>query len=353
MKPIAWLASLAATALLAASAGAIEIPTVPVGNAGNLHDTRYPNNGLPNNGFEGAVDYYYRIGTTEVTNAQYTAFLNSVATLGDPYELYTYSMGVSFFSGISRSGAGTLLNPYSYAVKAATTISSGPHAGTPYPYDNKPVVYVNWGNAVRFANWLHNGQPATGLQDATTTEDGAYTLNGAVTDSELMAVTRNVGVARWWLPNKDEWHKAAYHKNDGPTGNYWDWPTGTNDPNVPVNDFPPGTTNSANYSYASESAAYPMTDVGAYAASPSPYGTFDQGGNVWEWTETRFSSQTRAVRGGSYFYNEFELRASSWLYELPTDGHHDNGFRVATVPEPGTVCLGMLGILGLLLRSRR
>jgi formylglycine-generating enzyme required for sulfatase activity len=28
-------------------------------------------------------------------------------------------------------------------------------------------------------------------------------------------------------------------------------------------------------------------DVGAYALSDSPYGTFDQGGNAWEWNEER------------------------------------------------------------------
>ena len=30
-------------------------------------------------------------------------------------------------------------------------------------------------------------------------------------------------------------------------------------------------------------SSYPNTDVGAYTVSASPYGTFDQGGNVWEW----------------------------------------------------------------------
>jgi hypothetical protein len=37
------------------------------------------------------------------------------------------------------------------------------------------VNHVSWYDAVRFANWLHNGQP-TGAQDNTTTEGGAYTL---------------------------------------------------------------------------------------------------------------------------------------------------------------------------------
>ena len=38
---------------------------------------------------------------------------------------------------------------------------------------DRPVNYVSFWDAARFANWLHNGQP-TGAQGAGTTEDGAY-----------------------------------------------------------------------------------------------------------------------------------------------------------------------------------
>jgi hypothetical protein len=44
--------------------------------------------------------------------------------------------------------------------------------------DDKPVIAVSWFDALRFINWLENGQPV-GLQDASTTEDGAYTFTGA------------------------------------------------------------------------------------------------------------------------------------------------------------------------------
>ncbi len=51
---------------------AVTIPTVPVGNAGNAKD--------PGTGNDyGAVSYEYRMGTTEVTNAQYAEFLNAKA----------------------------------------------------------------------------------------------------------------------------------------------------------------------------------------------------------------------------------------------------------------------------------
>ena len=44
-----------------------------------------------------------------------------------------------------------------------------------------------------------------------------------------MAVTRKPG-ATWVIPTEDEWYKVAYHKNDGVTGNYGDYPTGSNTP---------------------------------------------------------------------------------------------------------------------------
>ena len=75
-------------------------------------------------------------------------FLNAVAA-ADPYGLYRTLMGSSSAGGIVRSGVS---GSYSYAVKAPAL------SGT-YTYDDKPVVYVSSGDAMRFANWLHNGQP--------------------------------------------------------------------------------------------------------------------------------------------------------------------------------------------------
>jgi formylglycine-generating enzyme len=311
------------------SANAIEVATVPIGNPGNAPDFRYsqPQFNYRPNGI-GAVDYSYRIGTTEVTNAQYVTFLNAVAAT-DPERLYSTSMATDTRGGIVRSGA---LGSYSYAVKPAGL-------GGAYTYADKPVVFVNVGDAMRFANWLHNGQP-TGSQNATTTEDGAYLLAGATTDFRLASVTRNP-TARWWLPSEDEWYKAAYHKNDGVSGNYWDFPNGRND--QPNNNPPTADTgNSANFEYDSFTTgnmSFPMTDAGAYPLSHSPYGTFDQGGNVWEWTDTVLYGSYPAILGGSWSYSEGWLYAAYGLAPNPSREEFGIGFRVATVPEPTGVWL--------------
>jgi MYXO-CTERM domain-containing protein len=338
------LAALAVVVFSLVPARAITIPTVPVGNAGNTGDVQ-------NDGTFGAVAYNYRIGTTEVTVGQYTDFLNALAAT-DTYALYNTSMATNLnIAGIARSGSS---GSYTYSV-----------IGSP----NKPVTYVSWGGAARFANWLHNGQP-TGAQDAGTTEDGAYTLNGATSNAALNAVSRNSG-ATWFIPSEDEWYKAAYHKNDGVTGNYWHYPTSTD--SIPYSDQPPGSdaptqSNTANFlkddsmangyddGYAvtgstslSSSQNY-LTNAGAYTLSASPYGTFDQGGNVYEWNEALISiggNLFRAYRGGSW-KNSFAILAASGQFANPPAFESDLiGFRVATIPEPSTVTLAAFGLAAL------
>ena len=239
---------------------------VDVLDAGNLQD---PLNSGSAPGI-GVVGYAYRIGKYEVTNAQYAAFLNAVAA-ADPNELYNAGMGSFARGGITRSGASP---NFTYEVKLAM--------------GDKPINYVGWYDAVRFCNWLHNGKP-TGPEGPATTEDGAYDLS---VPPEM--VTRASG-ARYFLPTHDEWYKAAYYEPGGDTDGYWAYPTrGNGAPNASV---PPGTAPAAN----TEDAVADLTDVGAYATSPTFYGTFDMAGNASEWTEANIETgNTRGARGGRW-----------------------------------------------------
>lgn len=309
------------------------IDTVPVGNAGNAADTRYSAMGF------GSVGYTFNLGKYEVTAGQYTVFLNAVAAT-DTYGLYNPAMGVvsDFGANIQRSGS---LGAYSYTVAA--------------DWADRPVNYVNWGDAARFANWMHNGQP-TGAQDLSTTEDGSYFLNGATSNTALLAVARNLG-ATWVIPTEDEWYKAAYHKNDGVTGNYWDYPMGSSA--APNNANPGGDTgHSGNYfdNDYTIGSPYWRSIVGFFGQSDSPYGTFDQGGNVWEWNEAIVpgsSESFRGVRGGSFNYFYYGLLASAGSYSYPTGEAGALGFRVAQVPEPSTIAMLALGSVGILTRCPR
>lgn len=295
------------------------ITTVPVGNAGNGGDTRFPNSGGPT---IGKVDYEFNISKFEVTAKQYTTFLNAVAA-ADPHGLYNPSMGittgVTAGANIQRSG-----EPGSYAYTV------------PEDWADRPVNFVSWGDAARFANWLQNGQP-TGPQDQTTTEDGAYYLNGATTITQLMAVTRRP-TAAWAIPIESEWYKAAYHKNEGLAGTYWDYPTASN--NVPSNLLGNPSDPGNNATFANPGltigAPYYRTIVGSHENSESSYGTFDQGGNVWEWNETALGTLNRGIRGGGVESIHSDLYAALRNLTRPTTETHYIGFRIVGIPEPST-----------------
>ena len=165
------------------------IDFVTVSNVDNANDST---------GF-GAVSYEYKIGKYQITVGQYVDFLNSVATT-DLYALYRTSM------------AGTLITRHG---------ASGSYV---YTYDNhmqnKPVNHVNWFDCARYCNWLHNNQP-TGSQISSTTEDGAYTLNGATAG----IIDKNID-AKYYIPTEDEFVKAAYY--DPNTETYYDYGTQSN-----------------------------------------------------------------------------------------------------------------------------
>ncbi|MCX5684812.1 MAG: SUMF1/EgtB/PvdO family nonheme iron enzyme [Planctomycetota bacterium] len=279
----------------------------------------------------GSVAYDYRIGKYEVTAGQYTGFLNKVGGV-DTYGLYKSDMSGC---GITQSGGGTLANPYTYAVAP--------------DFVNRPVNLASWGDAARFANWLNNGQPS-GAQGLATTEDGTYYLNGAMTSNALMAVSRKPG-STWAITSEDEWYKAAYYKGGGTNAGYWDFPTRSN--TAPGRDMTDASGNNANY--YTGSGAYPIdsgnytTVVGEFQNSPSPYGTYDQGGNVYEWTESIIGND-RGLRGGMYDSTAIYLQASDRNFNGPI--HDSYGFRVVQVPEPATLSLLALGGLLALRRHR-
>lgn len=319
-----WFPLLALSVSAAMSQPLVEIETVLVGDAGNFAPTNSP----------GAVAYDYRIGKFEVTIAQYAAFLNAVAA-SDPHGFYDTRMATDLqVAGISRSGYD---GSYSYA-------TIGPYGSTPAGASspgNRPITYVDWFDAVRFCNWLHNG--ATNGAD---TETGAYSLTNA-----YGLITRNEG-AKWWLPSEDEWHKAAFYKKSAlPNSDYSIYPFVTAY-GTPRNDLGTDTATDGHANYkmwnfgvgyvfsVTQTTSYSagqnyLTDVGAFSNSPSPWGTFDQGGNVYEWCDSlrALGGVNRVARGG-YWGSEQEghLSASGGVNSLgahPTNANSAIGFRVA------------------------
>ena len=85
---------------------------------------------------------------------------------------------------------------------------------------------------------------------------------------------------------------------------------------------------------------------------PLPNGTFDQGGNVWEWNEA-INGSGRSVRGGGFNTDPNYLAASYRSWVSPAYAYGNTGFRVAMIPEPCTALLVACGLVGLALKRRR
>jgi len=136
---------------VSAAQAQVVIETVPVGNPGNAGEN---SGGSEPGGYGpdricGAVEYVYNIGTFEVTAGQYRDFLNAVDPAGsNPYGLYNSSMDSNDYGCQITWNAGS-----------STYDFSGRPSGTEVDCVDRPVNYVSWGDAARFANWLHNGQP--------------------------------------------------------------------------------------------------------------------------------------------------------------------------------------------------
>lgn len=270
--------------LLAAtmSAALAAVPeTVPVGNPENKSDaTGY-----------GAVGYAYKIGKYEVTNAEYCEFLNAVAK-NDTRDLYDGRMAEQY-GGIDRSGSA---GKYAYTVKSGMA--------------KKPVGYVTWESCARYTNWLNNGP------SSTETETGGYDFKSGSLKLPNHAELAKASTVKWALPTENEWYKAAYFdpSKSGGAG-YWQYPGKGY------------TAPAANLSSDTPSEA------GSFTKAVTAFGTFDQGGNQWEYNEASFDGKV-GLRGGSWYLNDNEgYMDAATRYDVLSAKWPNYGFRVVALGE--------------------
>lgn len=276
---------------------------VTIGNPGNPAD---------GNG-RGAVETKYRMGVNEVSRGMIDAY-NAMG--GGP------ALTMSDMSSIGGNGA------------------------------NRPATGVSWNEAARFVNWLNTSRGFSAAYKFTTEGANDNVVQWTFGDAGYNASNpfRNSN-AYYYIPDQNEWYKAAYYDPNaaGGAGGYWDFATGSNAAPTAV----AGGTASGTAVYAQSFGAGPA-DV-ANAGGLSPYGTMGQNGNVHEWTEswtTSGSTVSRSYTGGTWSMSA-SLLATTSLFTDPSSDFFSRGFRVAAVPEPSGFLMGFIGVMGLMLRRKR
>lgn len=162
-----------------------------------------------------------------------------------------------------------------------------------------------------------------------------------------------------WLPDENEWFKAAYY--DPANGTYSGYATQSD--TAPGNVIGTGT-NQANYSSGllfsvTQSGSYNsiqnyLTAVGSFTDSASYYGTYDQSGEVFSWMDAA-ESYDPILRGGAWNDGDsYDVSSYERYVTGPTLGNAYTGFRVASIPEPNAQALILAGVVGLtLVRDKR
>ncbi len=148
------------------------------------------------------------------------------------------------------------------------------------------------------------------------------------------------------IPTEDEWYKAAYY--DGGSSVYHDYPTGLDTEPDGIDSSTDTEFDAVFYDEYRQDHPNDVDNAGVL----SPYGTMGQGGNVWEWNETT-SGPSRSVRGGYWGSYSISLAASLRNFSFPANEYYYIGFRVAQVPEPGTITLLLCGLASLALLRRQ
>ena len=179
----------------------------------------------------GCLPYEYEIARCQLTNAEWVAFVNATG-IG-----WHKDMSSGVLGGIDR-------NENCFVVKPG--------------WGRKPVVYIRYEDVCRYCNWLTSGD----------TENGSYDMRGEL--------PRRMKGAKYFIPNDDEWYKAAYWRQTD--NRYVTYPTGDELPRL----------DQANFERGDELAVGPpyyFADVDAFASAATPEGVIQMGGNAWEMLE--------------------------------------------------------------------
>ncbi|PKN87738.1 MAG: hypothetical protein CVU46_03375 [Chloroflexi bacterium HGW-Chloroflexi-8] len=239
------------------------------------------------------LDYDYEIMVTDVTNSQYTEFLNnaladgSIKLVGN--QIVGYYPGDPFNKG--RHEEEIAAGDYIYIPiddPALRLSFDGKTFQVIETWENHPVTMVSWFGAKAYCEY-YGGK----------------------------------------LPSELEWEKAARGTDIRPFP--WGFEIARNNANF-INSRDPFEDNQKFGSRTSPVGFFNGKNYEGYQTldSASPYGLYDMAGNVWQWTNDVYKSQHyRYMRGGSKDLYQSNLRI--WV--------RNNATPVFTSPSVGFRCV--------------
>jgi formylglycine-generating enzyme required for sulfatase activity len=182
-----------------------------------------------------------------------------------------------------------------------------------------PVVCVNRADGVRFCQWLTQRERPSGL----IREGYAYRIP---TDLEWSALAGLDDAPNKFPIDRMHDHPEVYPWGEGPktsqSGNYHTWPNRERHHERISSQDPFATT----------------APAGSFPANP--LGIHDLGGNVWEWTASRFlweksDHKSPVLRGGSWRTFDLESMRSAFR-DTHSSATDEIGFRVVLAPVTET-----------------
>ena len=271
------------------------------------------------------LSYGYWIGRYPVTNAQFEEFVAAGGYCESRYWREAEAADLWSVTGFAGwRDKGPRQKPYDF--------------GEPHHVANHPVVGISWYEALAYTRW----------------------------QNERLAGQIPAGWAVQ-LPNEPEWEKAARGGVEIPAQplirSAAKGSIGKETPPLHLNPqerqrYPWGNESDANRANYDESGIGTTSAVGCFPGGASVYGVEELSGNVWEWTRSLYgkypypasgakreerenltaaASESRVLRGGSYFVSRARVRCALRHGNPPNFGLEDYGLRVVVAPSASAV----------------
>lgn len=242
----------------------------------------------------GSVPYIYRIAKTEVTTTQWMEFINTFSTNPDAIRARPNTF---------------LLGPGAWGARPDPDYIG---FGRRWTYKRSQeqdgmlaVIGPSWREAALFCNWLSDGKTTSW----TAVQNGAYDASTFTQNSDgtYNDQASHNPTANFYIPNYDEWFKAAHFDlnryGQGKPG-WWNYANSSD--TVPIPGIP-GIGDTSSGLSLPNFGEYQIP-LRAYHDRLSPWGLWDTSGGASEWTESFHPDPNYRLFDGSHIGGEpYEL----------------------------------------------